>query len=146
MKMKDIPRCEWSEFFDSFSRRHEHSPVTLEIFGTEMGKQVEERQLTFEGIVDEGDETQGNQIVIMTGGRPDDHITHSVRRPVQVSVEQTDEGADVALEIIAADGITAVLRSCSPVSLGTIQTVASKPPEPLSLEDDSGDGVSWMQL
>jgi hypothetical protein len=34
--------------------------VNLEIFGSEIGAQVEERQLTLEGITDESNETEGN--------------------------------------------------------------------------------------
>jgi len=56
MKTKEIPRNEWQEFFDIFSRQHEGWLVTLEIFGSEIGAQVEERGLAFEGIVDEGDD------------------------------------------------------------------------------------------
>jgi hypothetical protein len=52
----------------------------------------------------------GNTIVISTGSAPDDHITHAISGPEEVSLEQTDEGADVALSIKAADGTTALLR------------------------------------
>ena len=115
MKTKEIPKNEWPAFFDSFSRQHEGWLVTLEILGAEVGAQVEERELAFEGIVDEWDEAQLNKIAIMIGAKPDDHITHSIRHPTQVSLEQTDEGADVALAIRSADGVTALLRFRSPM-------------------------------
>ena len=99
MKTKSIPRSEWPKFFDSFSRKHEGWLATLEIFATEIGAQVEERELAFEGIVDESDEALGNQIIIMMGVKPDDHITHTINRPTDVTLEHTDEGADVALAI-----------------------------------------------
>lgn len=109
MKTKEIPREEWAEFFDSFSRKHEGWLVNLEVLGPEIGAQVEERQLALEGITDEWDENQGNTIMIMAGAKPDDHITHSIARPTEVSLEQTDEGADAALAIKGADGTTALL-------------------------------------
>lgn len=115
MKTKEIPKDEWPNFFDSFSRQHEGWLVTLEIFGTEIGAQVQGRELAFEGIVDEWDEVQGNQIVIMVGAKPDDHITHSIDRPIEVSMEQTDEGADAVLAIKSADGVIALLRFRSPM-------------------------------
>jgi hypothetical protein len=115
MKTKEIPKNEWPEFFDSFSRQHQGWLVTLEIFGSEIGAQVEERELAFEGIVDEWDEIQGNEISIMIGAEPDDHITHSISQPTQVSLEQTDEGADAALAIKSADGVMALLRFRSPI-------------------------------
>ena len=116
MKIKEIPKEEWPKFFDSFSRRHEGWLVTLESFGAEFGAaQIQETELAFEGIVDEWDEIHGNQIVIMVGRKPDDHITHSISRPTQVSLEQTDGGADVALAIKSADGVMALLRFRSPM-------------------------------
>ena len=89
MKTKEIPKNEWPEFFDSFSRQHEGWLATLEILGSEIGAQVEGRELAFEGITDEWDEIQGNEIAIMMGAEPDDHITHSIK---------------------SADGATALLR------------------------------------
>jgi hypothetical protein len=115
MKTKEIPKNEWPKFFDSFSRQHEGWQVTLEIFGTEIGAQVQERGLAFEGIVDEWDEVQGNQLVIIVGAKSDDHITHSIGRPIEVSMEQTDEGADAVLAIKSADGVMALLRFRSPI-------------------------------
>lgn len=115
MKTKRIPRSDWPKFFDSFSRQHEGWLVTLEIFATEIGAQVEERELAFEGIVDEWDEALGNQIIIMMGAKPDDHITHTIGRPTNVSLEQTDEGADVALAITSEAGAVALLRFRSPM-------------------------------
>ena len=115
MKTKKIPRNEWQEFFEIFSRQHEGWLVTLEILGSDIGAQVEERGLAFEGIVDEGDEVQGHEILIMFGAKPDDHITHSISNPTTVSLEQTDEGADAVLAIKSADGVMALLRFRSPM-------------------------------
>jgi hypothetical protein len=115
MKTKRIPRSDWPKLFDSFSRQHEGWLATLEIFATEIGAQVEERELAFEGIVDESDEALGNQIIIMMGVKPDDHITHTIGRPTNVSLEQTDEGADVALAITSEGGAVALLRFRSPM-------------------------------
>ena len=115
MKTKEIPKNEWQQFFDIFSRQHEGWLVTLEIFGSEIGAQVEERGLAFEGIVDEGDDLQGHEILIMFGAKPDDHITHSISNPTTVSLQQTDEGADAVLAIKSADGVMALLRFRSPM-------------------------------
>ena len=114
MKTKEIPKNEWPKFFDIFSRQHEGWLVTLEIFGTEFGAQVQERELAFEGIVDEWDEVQGDQIVIMVGEKPEDHITHSITRPTQVSVEQ-NEGVNAVLAIKSADGVMVLMRFRGPM-------------------------------
>src|SRR5450432_1767555 len=103
MKTRDIPRTEWAAFFDSFSRRHESRRITLEIFGPDIGDQIEERELALEGLTAEVTDA-GDKIEIMIGAKPDDHITHTIIAPNQVSLEQTDEDADLVLAIKAVDG------------------------------------------
>jgi hypothetical protein len=125
MKTKEIPKNEWPAFFDGFTRQHKGWLVNLEIFGPEIGSQVEERQLALEGITDEWNERDGNTIMIMTGARPDDHITHSITRPTQVSLEQTDEGADAVLAIKGEDGTTALLRIRSAVLPELVDAIAT---------------------
>jgi hypothetical protein len=115
MQTTQITKTEWPAFFDNFSRKHEGWLATLEIFGPDIGAQTEERELPFAGITDEWDETQGNTIMIMSGGKTDDHVTHTVSRPTEVSLEQTDDGADAALAIKSEDGTMALLRFRSPV-------------------------------
>ena len=115
MKTKEIPKTDWPKLFDCFSSKHEGWSVTLEIFGTELGAQVQERELALVGIVDEWDEIHGDRFVIMFGERPDDHITHIIEHPTQVSLEQTEGGADVALAIKSADGVMALLRFLPPM-------------------------------
>ena len=124
MQTKEIPKNEWTGFFDSFSRRHEGWLVNLEIFGPEIGAQVEQREMALEGIIDESDEVAGNTIIIMTGAKPEGHITHSIIQPTAVSLEQTDEGADAALAIKSNDGTTTLLRFRSAVLPEMVDAVA----------------------
>jgi hypothetical protein len=109
MQTKQIPKSEWPSFLNRFSRQYEGWLVNLEIFNPEFGAQVEETGLALEGLTDEWDEVKGNTIMIMAGNEPDDHITHSISQPTEISVEQTDAGADAALSIKSADGTTALL-------------------------------------
>ena len=60
--IREIPKDEWPKFFDVFSRQHEGWLVTLEIFGNEIGAQIQERELVLGGIVADGGKIQGNQI------------------------------------------------------------------------------------
>jgi hypothetical protein len=130
MKTREIPRSEWPEFFDSFSRKHEGWLVTLEILGSQIGAQLEERELALEGIVAEWDAGKGDEIAIMLGAKPDDHITHNISRPTQVSLEQTDEGADVALAIKSADGVMALMRFRSALLPEMVDGVVTQPSRP----------------
>jgi hypothetical protein len=130
MKTREISRSEWPEFFDSFSRKHEGWLVTLEILSSQIGAQLEERELALEGIVAEWDEVKGDEIAIMLGAKPDDHITHNISRPTQVSLEQTDEGADVALAIKSADGVMALMRFRSALLPEMVDGVVTQPSRP----------------
>jgi hypothetical protein len=125
MKTQEIPKEEWTQFFDSFSRKHEGWLVNVEMFGPEIGAQVEQRETALEGITDSWDETEGNTIMIMTGAKPDDHLTHSITRPTQVSLEQTDEGADAALAITAEDGVTTLMRFRSVILPEMVDAIGS---------------------
>jgi hypothetical protein len=127
MKTRQIPKNEWPDFFESFSRQHEGWLVTLEMLGPDIGAQIEERDLAFEGIVDESGEAQGNHIVIMMGAKPDDHITHSISEPIDVSLEQTDEGANAALAIKSAEDVTALIRFRSPMLPSTVDGIVEEP-------------------
>ena len=110
MRTQEIPRNEWPAFLDGFTRRYEGWLADVEIFGLEIGSQIEEQELPFEGITAELGDGQPDRIEIMLGNKPDDHITHTITAPSQVSVEKTDAGADAALAIKALDGTTTLLR------------------------------------
>lgn len=135
MKTREIPKEEWGPFFTNFSRRHEGWEVTLEILGAEIGAQVEERELELKGIVDEWDEIKGNAIMIMVGTKPDAHITHTIGNATQVSLEQTEGGADVALAIKSADGTTALLRFRSPMLPEIVDGLLTQPSPPALQKD-----------
>ena len=125
MQTRQIPKSEWSLFLDRFSRQHEGWLVKLEILSSEIGAQVEETGLVLEGLTEESDEAKGNTIIIMIGKEPDNHVTHSINHPTEVSLEQTDEGADVALSIKSADGATALLSFRAAVAPETVDSVAA---------------------
>ena len=114
MQTKEIQQSEWPDFFDNFSRKHQGTPVSIEIIGPDIGAQTEEAGLALEGITVEWDEVSANTIMIMVGASGDDHITHSINRPTQVSLG-TDKGTDFALAIKGADGSLALLRFQSAV-------------------------------
>jgi hypothetical protein len=108
MKTLEIKRSEAVAFFDSFSRKHEGWLTTVEVFGEDIGDQIGEQELALEGITADLSEYV-DKIEIMLGARADDHVTHTIKTPLAISLEQTDEGADMALAIKAADGITTLL-------------------------------------
>lgn len=125
MQTRQIPKSEWPAFLDCFSRQHEGWLVKLEVLNPDLGAQIEETGLALKGLTDERDETEGNTIMIMVGNEPDDHVTHSISNATEVSLEQTDEGADVALSIKSADGTTALLSFRAAVLPETVDAVGA---------------------
>ena len=124
MKTRELKRTEWPSFLDSFSRQHEGWLTTLEVFGPDIGNQREEQDLRLQGVTAELTDA-GDKIEIMLGAKPDDHITRSISAPAQVSLEQTDEGADVALAIISKEGTTTLLRFRSTMLPEMLDAVAT---------------------
>jgi hypothetical protein len=110
MNAKEIAKDNWPQFFETFSRQHEGWLITMEIFRNDIGDQVQESELKFEGITDEWDEVSGNSLIVMTGDSRHVHITHTIQLATHVSLQETDDGADAALFIKSADGTTECLR------------------------------------
>ena len=115
MRTQEIPRREWRQFFDSFSRQHEGWLATLEVLGADVGAQEEGRELPLAGVglFSGGDETEA--ISIDLGTTPDNHISRAISEPIGVWLKQTEEGADAALEIEVADGTKTLLQFRSPM-------------------------------
>ena len=111
---KKIARDEWTGFFDSFSNRHQGWVVTIEVFGSDIGAQVEARDLPLQGITADSKRSNGELISIIVGDTPDNHMTHSIPAPKQVVLKRTEHGADEAIEIESEDSAT-LLRFRSPV-------------------------------
>jgi len=114
MQTREIPRDEWVAFFDSFSRQHEGWLVRLEVFGSDIGAQVEAEEMPLQGIaadLKDGEET----ISIIIGEAPEQHVAHSIAAPTHVRLEETEQGAQEVLQIESADGSTTLLRFRSAV-------------------------------
>jgi len=111
MRTRQIPREEWTTFFNNLSRKQEGWEVSLEVFGAEIGDQIEERHMFLAGLTAEvsNEPNQPDKIEIMLGGKPGRHLTHTVTAPTEVDLQQTDLGIDAALQIKSGDGTTSLL-------------------------------------
>lgn len=107
MKNRQVPRAEWSRFFDDFSRRHEHEPATVRVLSRRLGNQVEASALSLEGIVASA---MGDAISIHLGGAPERHVEHPVESPEQVWVELMEDGTETAVAIQSAGGVQTILE------------------------------------
>ena len=108
MHTVEIPRRQWSNRLDEFSRVYEGWPVSLGILTESIGAQSEFRQLSLTGITAEPSNggTISMNVTLPAGG----FFTHTIHLPVHVSIEETDAGADAALDIESADGTVAIVR------------------------------------
>jgi hypothetical protein len=108
--MREIPREEWGEFLDSFSRQHEGWLVTVEVLGTEIGAQVEAEGKPLEGITAELKDDDVDSIIITVGLTPAEHVTHNITAPTHIRLEQAENGANMALQIESSEGVTTLVR------------------------------------
>ncbi len=110
MSTQEIPREDWSNFFDVFSRQHEGWLATLEIFAPDVGAQEEAHELPLEGISIASGNSSADAIAINLGKTREDHITHTITKPEHVWLEQTSGGANAALEIESENQTKSLLR------------------------------------
>jgi len=115
MATQEIPRAEWNNFFDGFSRRHEGWLATLEIFAPDIGAQEEAHELPLEGISIASANESPDVISISLGKNSEDHVSHAITKPERVWLEQTAAGTNAALEIESQNETRTLLRFRSTV-------------------------------
>jgi hypothetical protein len=99
----EINKRDWSDFCDTFSRRHEGWLVSTSVAqpraaSIEIGHDQPLRGLTYEAERDE--------LVVILGPELSDHLDHIIRHPLAIWLEQTEEGADESLHIQSPGGET----------------------------------------
>lgn len=106
MATREVPRSEWRQELDLFSREHEGSPARLEIRGAG-GARTEARDLPFHGA--SIDSPQSSKIEISMGDKPDDHVTHEIAEAVSVAIDDSARPGG-RLEVRSSDGTTATVE------------------------------------
>lgn len=108
MRTLEIPRTQWTDRLDEFSRAHEGWPVALDILGESIGAQPEFRLVSLANVSAElRDRGRISITATLPSGR---FVTHAIPAPVRVFIAQTDAGVDASLQIEAADGTKAILQ------------------------------------
>ena len=110
MATQEIPREQWPEFLDSFSRQHAGWLVTLEVLDAEIGAQVEAQELALVGISLDEKGSDKESIVIDVSADVQTHAAHRVLHPTHIHLKTNDEGAHEALAIESAEGTTTLVR------------------------------------
>jgi hypothetical protein len=102
MDSKEIPREQWRQFFDDFSKQHEDWIVTWEVLGYDLGDQEKAARLPLVGISLDAKGPEP-RIDVMVGGRPDQHVTQIIR-PKRVWVKEPEQPGHESIEIESDDG------------------------------------------
>jgi uncharacterized protein DUF5335 len=126
MKTREIPRAEWREFADAFSRQHSGWLVTLEVLDPRLGAQEIARDLPLVGVTADH-EPAHQEITIILAESAERHATHRVIDPAHLYLLVNDQGADEALETETSDGIKTILRFRSPMLPEMVDGLASGP-------------------
>ncbi len=104
----EIPREGWGKFFTRFNHDHETQLVAVEVFGREIGAQVEGRSLLLGGI-SAGDDNS-DSLVMMFDSVDGEHLTHMVNNPTHIWLQRAADNTDETLEIESADGTKTLVR------------------------------------
>ena len=119
MRTVTIPRADWREKLDQFSLTHDGWRVSLELLDQQIGAQPEIDDLPLRGVTAEV-RGRDSTITIAAEARNKAQITHVIHKPVDVRLEQNDDGADLALEIETRDHEKAILRFTAPALPETV--------------------------
>ncbi len=105
MHAREIPRNEWRDFFDTLSIQHEDWITTIEA-----GDRVEARELPLVGVSADRKGSEPNSVEIEVGADPSDRLTHLVQDAERVRFSQSDDEANLELQIESADGEKTIVR------------------------------------
>ena len=106
---REIPRTEWRDFFSRFSDQHDDEVVEVETLGSEIGAQIDGRQLYLRGI-SPARNLQESDLALELDSVDRQHLTHMIPKPTHVWLKQTPDKNDEALEIESADGTKTLVR------------------------------------
>lgn len=107
MRERMIPDSEREPFFASFSRLHRGAIAQLNVAARDVLSAE-----PFRGISCD----DGSDVVVHIGdGAQQFHLGHRVSHVDEVTLEQTDEGADAAVRMTSHDGTRTVVRFRSPI-------------------------------
>jgi hypothetical protein len=127
MPAKEIPRKEWSKFFEEFTRNHHGWLTTVEGDGVDSGALRDAADLPLEGImVNLKQRQEALSVVVGKKDVPHGHLLHSIEAVTEIRLEESSPDANKALHIRSADGRTTTVRFRRAVPSST----STSPPRP----------------
>lgn len=120
---REIPRDDWINFLDSFSRQHEGWLVTIDQEKPERrSTEAENRPLT--GISTDHLDSR-DQVYVSVDKQASEHLTHTITQPRRIRLIVTQSGAHETLEIESASGSRMLVRFRSPARPETLDGIAA---------------------
>ena len=110
MHTREIPKETWKSFLESFSLQHELWRVSLDMVDQEQEAHAEIRELPLIAIGMSGDD-----FLITLRNYDGTAMTHVVRVPEHLWLEETEEGAHKSLQIQSCHGIRTIISFRSAV-------------------------------
>ncbi len=111
MKTREIPRDNWIQFCEDWSRMYDGWLVNVQVqgAGTE-GGHYEAKDMPFHGISYERKGPDHDNLVVFVDRGTQEDVTRTVDHPTHFRVEQKDDGTDQGLEIEAQDGTRTIVQ------------------------------------
>ncbi len=122
MANREIPRGQWTAFFDSFNLQHGGWIVRVEVqHGTD--SQLLVRALPLVGIAVDLKGSEAGSLLITLGITPEGHWGHRIVAPARVRLKETQAGAVEAVEIASTEGETTLVQFRSAVLPETVDGI-----------------------
>jgi hypothetical protein len=105
MPTQEIPLRKWTDFFESFSSRHEDWPMQIEVFDSENAQQFSSHRLRLKSISAEPATGSQKKVIVIVGEGDTTDISQLIRRPSRVLLTQDGMEKDEGLEIHSDNSI-----------------------------------------
>lgn len=122
MSTHEIPRDQWRQELDSFSRSYEGWLVRVTVKDPDGRSHVAAQNVPLQGVTAEVDTKRA--IDVMVGDEPANHMTHEVHDPVSLAFEMSDAGITSALCVGSSDGTVTTVAFQTPARPEEVDGIA----------------------
>jgi hypothetical protein len=108
-----IERNQWKTFLDEFSKRNQMRPTRLEVVGSDVGAQEEERFLPLVGVSLDTKGDAAGTVEIILGGETaveERHLDHTIRNVERIAPLIGTTGLEEGLGIQDSEDVKTLLR------------------------------------
>src|SRR5439155_20717831 len=110
MITEEIPPDQWAKFFDDFSQDHINWKATVELMGRDLGDQPRADNAPLQGISFDQFGSEAGDIEVALGDTADDFEVYRIEHPTHVRLTETQNGAELDLQIESAGGTTTLVH------------------------------------